>query len=96
MKKLIYLDCLDLESHQKIKKKNVEILLKAREDVLNNFKSNSFPIMSDTSPRESFMGETPKQMLQRLPTALAQIKTGNNQVDCLFFVSIKRNYQKSI
>ena len=44
----------------------------------------------------------PKQMLQRLPIALAQVKAGNNselrkyikqnQRNCLFFVSIKRNY----
>ena len=44
----------------------------------------------------------PKQMLQRLPIALAQVKAGNNselrkyikrnQKNCLFFVSIKRNY----
>ena len=47
--------------------------------------------MSDATLRESFMGETssqekgaglkiltPKQMLQRFPIALAQIKTGNN------------------
>ena len=46
---------------------------------------------------------TLKQMLQILPIALAQIKTGNNSesllkkiTDCLPFVSIKRNYQKSI
>ena len=38
---------------------------------------------------------TTKQMLQRLPIALAQIKAGN-KADCLLFVSIKRNYQKSI
>ena len=30
--------------------KNVNILLKAREDVLNGFKSNLFPIMFDTMP----------------------------------------------
>ena len=44
---------------------------------------------------------TPNQMLKRLPIALAQIKAGNNsesllneirQIDCLFFVPIKRNY----
>ena len=42
---------------------------------------------------------TPKQMLQRLPIALAQIKAGNNSESffneirhCLFFISIKRNY----
>ena len=31
---------------------------------------------------------SPKQMLLRLPIALAQVNTGNNS----FFVSIKRNY----
>ena len=36
---------------------------------------------------------TPKQMLQRLPLSLAKIKAGNKFV---LFVSIKRNYQKSI
>ena len=40
---------------------------------------------------------TPNQRLKRLPIALAQIKIGNNSesllnADCLFFVSIKRNY----
>ena len=43
---------------------------------------------------------TPKQMLQRLPIALAQVKAGNNsekvnkwnQANCLFFVWIKRNH----
>ena len=46
---------------------------------------------------------TPKQILQRLPIALTQVKQAvtqkiikRNQVNCLFFVSIKRNYQKSI
>ena len=33
--------------------KYVKILLKPREDVLNSFKSNIFPIMSDTTPRET-------------------------------------------
>ena len=40
---------------------------------------------------------TPKQMLQRLPVALAQIKAGNNSESLLneirqIFVSIKTNY----
>ena len=42
---------------------------------------------------------TPKQMLQRLPIALAQVKAGNNSENLLniirnylFFVSVKRNY----
>ena len=35
---------------------------------------------------------TPKQMLQRLPIALAQVKAGNNSETNLFFVSIKTNH----
>ena len=42
---------------------------------------------------------SPKQMLQRLPIALEQVKASNNskfikwnQVNCLFFVSIKTNH----
>ena len=34
------------------------MLLKLREDVLNSFKSNFFPKMSDATSRESFMDET--------------------------------------
>ena len=34
---------------------------------------------------------TPRQMLQRLPIALAQVKTGKNS-NCLFFVSIKTSH----
>ena len=77
--------------------KNVKILLKAREDVLNSFKSNLLPLMSDTSiNQESFMSETnsqqkrtglkiltSKEMLQRLAIALAQIKAGNNSESLL-------------
>ena len=44
---------------------------------------------------------TPKQMLQRLPIALAQVKSGNtsevkHQTDHIFFVLSKRNYLKLI
>ena len=40
---------------------------------------------------------TPKQILQRLPIALAQVKAGNksikrNQANLLFFVSVKTNH----
>ena len=41
---------------------------------------------------------TPKQMLQRLPIVLAQVKAGNNSesllndANCLFFVLVKRNH----
>ena len=59
--------------------------------------------MGETSSKQKGKGLkilTPKQMLQRLPIALAQVKTGNNsksllseiRKNCLFFVSIKRNY----
>ena len=42
--------------------KNVKISLKARGDVLNSFKSNLFPIMSDTSiNKEYFMSNTISQ-----------------------------------
>ena len=37
--------------------KNVEILLRAKEDVLNSFKSNLLPIMSDITPRETSINE---------------------------------------
>ena len=47
---------------------------------------------------------TPKQMLQRFPIALAEIKAGNNsqsllneiRADYLLFVSSKNDHQKSI
>ena len=42
---------------------------------------------------------TPKQMLQRIPIALVQVKAGNNSENssnCLFFVSIKKNTKKNI
>ena len=35
----------------------MEILLKASEDVLNDFKSNLFPIISDTMPRGTSINE---------------------------------------
>ena len=72
--------------------KKLGILLEARQDVLNNFKSNIFPINCHTIPRESLMGETSsqqdkvlttKQMLQILPIALAQIKVCNNSENLL-------------
>ena len=42
---------------------------------------------------------TPKQMLERLTIALAQVKAGNNSeslLNFLLFFSIKRNHKKSI
>ena len=42
---------------------------------------------------------TPKQMLQRIPITLVQVKAGNNSENfsnCLFFVSIKKNTKKKL
>ena len=81
--------------------------------VLNGFKSKIFSIKSKGSgllntDRSKLKILTPKQMLQRLQIALAQLKAGNNSESflneirqivyslCLFLVSIKRNHQKSI
>ena len=43
--------------HQKNFLKNVEMLLKARKDALNSFKSNLFPINSNTTSRETSVNE---------------------------------------
>ena len=64
----------------------------AREMVLNGFKSKIFSIKSKASGLSNSRLKilTPKQMLQRLLIALAQVKASNNyQANCLFFVSIK-------
>ena len=59
--------------------------MEGRERVLNGFDSKIFPIkiegtdISDKiSNHSNFKILTPKQMLQRLPIALAQVKPGNN------------------
>ena len=59
---------------------SVRNLSKGRELVINAFKSGLFPLKptTGTGPKIS----APKQMLHRLPIALAQVKTGNNS-DCL-------------
>ena len=51
--------------------------------VLNGFKSKIFPAKSKGSgilntDNSKLKILTPKQMLQRLPTALAQVKAGNS------------------
>ena len=47
-----------------------------RELVLNVFKSGSCPLKSAKGSRLKKV--TPKKMLERLPVALAQVKSGNN------------------
>ena len=70
-----------------------------KEDVLfiNAFKVGIFSIKETKG--EGIRMLTPKQMLQRWPVALAQIKAGNTSENLLneirqiiFFVSSKRNY----
>ena len=60
----------------------------ARESVLNGFTSKMFLIKSKGSgilniDRSKLKILTPKQMLQRLPIALAQVKPGNNSENLL-------------
>ena len=61
MNKVIYLGCLVIqrkaEKHQKNFLKNVEMLLKVRKDALNSYKSNLFPIISNTTSRETSVNE---------------------------------------
>ena len=52
-----------------------------RELVINAFKSGLFPLKSITGTGLKIL--TPKQLLQRLPIALAQVKTGNNSESLL-------------
>ena len=62
---------------------NVNNLYEAREMVLNGFKSKIFiakstgtGLFNTINPKLKIL--TPKQMLQSLPIALAQVKAGNN------------------
>ena len=77
------------------KKQEKEIVLKSlysfykgREKILNAFESKIFSIKSKgagiLNPDHSKLKIlTPKQMLQRLPIALAQVKAGNNSESLL-------------
>ena len=85
---------------------NLEKFYNSREEVINFFRDYT-EMLSDANYRAK-QNETkgtglkiltPKQMLQRLPIALAQVKAGNNSENLLniirnylFFVSVKRNY----
>ena len=69
----------------KKKQKNIlnstQNLYYGRELVINAFKSKLFPLKSTTGTGLKVL--TPKQMLQRLPIALAQVKAGNNSESLL-------------
>ena len=61
--------------------KSVNALYEDRELTLNAFKSKLFPIKSTQGRGLKIL--TPKQMLQRLPIALAQVKAGNTSENLL-------------
>ena len=67
------------------KKKNIlnsaHNLYYGRELVINTFKSGLFPLKPTTGTGVKVL--TPKQMLQRLPIALAEVKAGNNSESLL-------------
>ena len=77
------------QKHPKKEKKaptfqNAKRLLKGRQKVLNGFESKIFPIGKRTQGKERSLELakqlkkiTPKQMIQRLPIALMQVKAGN-------------------
>ena len=76
------------QNDKKIQEKNIVLknlyeLFAAREILLDGFDRKIFLIKSKTSgllntDRSKLKILTPKQMLQRLPIALAQVKAGNN------------------
>ena len=78
----------DKKQEKKIVTKNLRNFLNAREMVLSGFKSKIFLTKStgtgivniDDSKLKIL---TPKQILQRLPTALAQVKAVNNSENLL-------------
>ena len=73
---------------KQIVKKNLINFNEGREAILNAFKSKIFltkPSGSGILDTDNYKLKilTPKQMLQRLPIALAQVKTGNNSENLL-------------
>ena len=78
----------DKKQDKKIVTKNLRNFLKAREMVLNGFRSKIFLTKSTgtglfNTDNSKLKILTPKQMLQRLPIALAQVKAGSNSENLL-------------
>ena len=76
------------KKEKRIVLENLSIFSNAREMVLNCFKSKIFLIKSTgtgilNTDNSKLKILTPKQVLQRLPIALAQIKAGNNSENLL-------------
>ena len=87
MKLKILVDKARPKSQEKKQKKEIILdnlynYFKAREMVINGFKSKIFLIKSEGSGILNTKCKilTPKQMLQTLSTALAQIKAGNQKI----------------
>ena len=65
---------------------NIEILYKARNEAIKFY--DDYSLMMSEAKNKATKGTglkilTPKQMLQRLPIALAQVKVGNNSESLL-------------
>ena len=76
------------DKKKKIPCDNLHKFYDGRGMVLNSFKSGIFPtkfkgsgILNTDNPKLRIL--TPKQMLKRLPMALAQVKAGNNSENLL-------------
>ena len=71
--------------NNKNKRNTTKSLYEGKELVVNAFKSGLFPLRSPTGTRLKI--STPKQMVQRLPIALAiQDKNGTNQINTIIKV----------
>ena len=75
---------------------NIILFLKGRQKVLNGFESKMFSIRKQTQGK-GIKILTPKQMLQRLPIVLAQVKARNTSENLvnkicqiIFFILSKR------
>ena len=78
----------DKKQDKKIVTKNLRNFLKAREMVLHGFKNKIFLTKSTgtglfNTDNSKLKILTPKQMLQRLPIVLAQVKAGSNSENLL-------------
>ena len=67
---------------------NIEVLYKARNETIKFYDDYSLMVSEAKSKARATKGTgpkilTPKQMLQILPIALAQVKAGNNSVSLL-------------
>ena len=79
---------INKKKEKEIVKENLLNFYMGREVVLNAFRSKIFSTKSKGSTLLNIDNSklkilTPKQMLQRLPTALAQVKAGNNSENLL-------------